>query len=262
MITAIWCENSALIVGMPRRSTEWSTESSWTSVARWISSTTAASVTARGCSAPEARALKSSSVGRNCLPRMRSRCSLASVMRGKSALTMRRSSPATWSSAAATGSWMSWSDARVTCGPMLLGLGQGFDPLAHVHEPDVHGEGPAVQLAGLARLALLLQRAAQPIQDAQPLLVVLRRQLDAAAQNRFRHRVRLLFEAAGPQRLRGAQLPFRRAQRLLEFGDRFVQQAHLLERDAQRSEEHTSELQSPDHLVCRLLLEKKNTARA
>src|SRR5258708_11525751 len=26
-----------------------------------------------------------------------------------------------------------------------------------------------------------------------------------------------------------------------------------------RSEEHTSELQSPDHLVCRLLLEKKNS---
>src|SRR5438552_4818516 len=26
---------------------------------------------------------------------------------------------------------------------------------------------------------------------------------------------------------------------------------------ADRSEEHTSELQSPDHLVCRLLLEKK-----
>src|SRR5947208_5094222 len=28
-----------------------------------------------------------------------------------------------------------------------------------------------------------------------------------------------------------------------------------------RSEEHTSELQSPDHLVCRLLLEKKKGAR-
>src|SRR5258708_21280323 len=28
---------------------------------------------------------------------------------------------------------------------------------------------------------------------------------------------------------------------------------------AVRSEEHTSELQSPDHLVCRLLLEKKKT---
>src|SRR5258708_8371746 len=28
---------------------------------------------------------------------------------------------------------------------------------------------------------------------------------------------------------------------------------------AHRSEEHTSELQSPDHLVCRLLLEKKKS---
>src|SRR5258708_12448114 len=32
----------------------------------------------------------------------------------------------------------------------------------------------------------------------------------------------------------------------------------LLENGDGRSEEHTSELQSPDHLVCRLLLEKKN----
>src|SRR5947208_12400912 len=31
---------------------------------------------------------------------------------------------------------------------------------------------------------------------------------------------------------------------------------------AARSEEHTSELQSPDHLVCRLLLEKKKRAQA
>src|SRR5258708_25884263 len=30
---------------------------------------------------------------------------------------------------------------------------------------------------------------------------------------------------------------------------------------ALRSEEHTSELQSPDHLVCRLLLEKKKTKK-
>src|SRR5258708_10666637 len=35
-----------------------------------------------------------------------------------------------------------------------------------------------------------------------------------------------------------------------ERGERVERQA--------RSEEHTSELQSPDHLVCRLLLEKKN----
>src|SRR5947208_13412032 len=32
-------------------------------------------------------------------------------------------------------------------------------------------------------------------------------------------------------------------------------------RSASRSEEHTSELQSPDHLVCRLLLEKKKLRR-
>src|SRR5258708_23493607 len=32
--------------------------------------------------------------------------------------------------------------------------------------------------------------------------------------------------------------------------------------DHMRSEEHTSELQSPDHLVCRLLLEKKKTQHA
>src|SRR5258708_29137048 len=36
---------------------------------------------------------------------------------------------------------------------------------------------------------------------------------------------------------------------------------HLPSRESRdtRSEEHTSELQSPDHLVCRLLLEKKKT---
>src|SRR5207244_11569502 len=37
-----------------------------------------------------------------------------------------------------------------------------------------------------------------------------------------------------------------------------AEQAMLLVKTARtRSEEHTSELQSPDHLVCRLLLEKK-----
>src|SRR5438552_19207143 len=36
----------------------------------------------------------------------------------------------------------------------------------------------------------------------------------------------------------------------------------LLEPGQIRSEEHTSELQSPDHLVCRLLLEKKKIGDA
>src|SRR5207253_7545468 len=36
----------------------------------------------------------------------------------------------------------------------------------------------------------------------------------------------------------------------------------LRQRDEFRSEEHTSELQSRGHLVCRLLLEKKKTGKA
>src|SRR5690348_17860809 len=38
--------------------------------------------------------------------------------------------------------------------------------------------------------------------------------------------------------------------------------ARILAAALQRSEEHTSELQSPVHLVCRLLLEKKKPAPA
>src|SRR5438876_7899811 len=38
-----------------------------------------------------------------------------------------------------------------------------------------------------------------------------------------------------------------------------VHQPLVDDRDVVRSEEHTSELQSPVHLVCRLLLEKKKT---
>src|SRR5258708_15038765 len=43
----------------------------------------------------------------------------------------------------------------------------------------------------------------------------------------------------------------------LAHRDQLVEQARVVAGDP-RSEEHTSELQSPDHLVCRLLLEKKN----
>src|SRR3989442_16018721 len=42
---------------------------------------------------------------------------------------------------------------------------------------------------------------------------------------------------------------------------RHGRQAGLRDRRRPRSEEHTSELQSRPHLVCRLLLEKKKTKR-
>src|SRR5258705_4425497 len=52
----------------------------------------------------------------------------------------------------------------------------------------------------------------------------------------------------GPLALRGPACP------------KWAQQdSNLQPRDYERSEEHTSELQSLRHLVCRLLLEKKNT---
>src|SRR5258708_13806543 len=59
-------------------------------------------------------------------------------------------------------------------------------------------------------------------------------------------RVAVVAERPLPAQHRRAQRPLRRVVRRLHA----------------RSEEHTSELQSPDHLVCRLLLEKKkNTER-
>src|SRR5258708_22290365 len=79
---------------------------------------------------------------------------------------------------------------------------------------------------------------------------------DAAAQRQVMGRVDLI-EALGADTLihvsvGGAQLIARQAERTpLAVGD-------AVSSATDRSEEHTSELQSPDHLVCRLLLEKKN----
>src|SRR5258708_17266143 len=47
------------------------------------------------------------------------------------------------------------------------------------------------------------------------------------------------------------------AETLVRFGSEAQKQKYVPEITSGRSEEHTSELQSPDHLVCRLLLEKK-----
>src|SRR5258708_26734585 len=52
----------------------------------------------------------------------------------------------------------------------------------------------------------------------------------------------------------GRRHPMRKSQNLRRRAIRFRCRALV----QIRSEEHTSELQSPDHLVCRLLLEKKN----
>src|SRR5207302_9915683 len=231
MITATWCEKRALIVGIPRRSTEWSTESSCTRVARWISSTTAASVTVRASSAPDARWLSSSRVGRNSFPFIRSRCSLTRAMMGKSAAMMRRSSSATSSSSPATGRWISPSETGASCWLTSFRLGERSGPLADVFEPDVHREHASVQLSRLGFFPLFFERTTQPVQHAEPLLIARRREFQPAAQNRLRHDVRTLIEEAHAQGFRRPELPLRRPQRLLQLGDRLVQQPHLLERD-------------------------------
>src|SRR5258708_12881241 len=61
-----------------------------------------------------------------------------------------------------------------------------------------------------------------------------------------------------PENYRGCRLlPSRQIDaRPVPFQDPF-----LLAGSCGRSEEHTSELQSPDHLVCRLLLEKKKNKK-
>src|SRR3712207_8723856 len=60
---------------------------------------------------------------------------------------------------------------------------------------------------------------------------------------------------------RADRLRARRAGRAPAVGGRALQAGlvgELRQRDVARSEEHTSELQSRQYLVCRLLLEKKN----
>src|SRR5258708_31716048 len=71
-----------------------------------------------------------------------------------------------------------------------------------------------------------------------------------------------LFRSVFPMR-RKVKRPARLALPLIvkslsEDGSLGISQASVVDTDeGLRSEEHTSELQSPDHLVCRLLLEKK-----
>src|SRR5258708_10810682 len=83
----------------------------------------------------------------------------------------------------------------------------------------------------------------------------------------FRSRADLVLEIDLTQRL-SRPLPGFRERHALRLGEskrdvaldgQVWKKVDLGGRRIIRSEEHTSELQSPDHLVCRLLLEKKKT---
>src|SRR5256884_3993483 len=67
--------------------------------------------------------------------------------------------------------------------------------------------------------------------------------------------------AGGERKVRLARGEKRNKKRMSTVGAVFTQKPNIRTPEAvvERSEEHTSELQSRLHLVCRLLLEKKNT---
>src|SRR2546428_9808274 len=137
-------------------------------------------------------------------------------MIGESAAMLRTTSSATRSSSPASGHWRSRSATGTTCWLPLLRLGERLGALPHVPESDVHGEHPAVQVARFDPLTLLLERAAQPVQDAQALLITGGRQVERAPQDRLRDDVGALVDEAHPERLRAPQLSIPRPQRLLQ----------------------------------------------
>src|SRR5207244_12854229 len=73
---------------------------------------------------------------------------------------------------------------------------------------------------------------------------------------RLLHRARGRHPPARPRAVRAEER--RRLSRRPRQSRQLRQRRAFRAQPAVRSEEHTSELQSPDHLVCRLLLEKKN----
>ena len=96
-----------------------------------------------------------------------------------------------------------------------------------------------VFVLGLGYMLLLFQRTRKLRQDKDPQLIRAER-IEKRAQDRYKDEVRAqLFTSA-------LNDPNRWGKRTISDMSKMV-----------RSEEHTSELQSPDHLVCRLLLEKK-----
>src|SRR5207247_9016685 len=109
------------------------------------------------------------------------------AMTGKSGAIMRRSSPATRSSCAATGCCTSRSVTGATCWLTSLGAGERLGALAHVHEADVDGERAPVHLACFGLLALRLERPAQPIDACQTTPLALPRRLRPPPPHRIRH---------------------------------------------------------------------------
>src|SRR5450759_1049307 len=226
------------MVGMPRRSDEWSTESSWTTLARWMSSTMAAMVSARSWGVSSSIDASSSTVGRNILPFMPVRCAFTDSTIGASARTMRHISSGTHSRRARTGAWISSSAEASRMG--LVGARSsregglhGVQSLADVTELDVDGEDPFVERHGFGRLLEALRRVTHQVEHANELVVAGAGFREGTLQDGPRDGELPLLEEALAERLVRAHAPLRAAQGLLELGDGLVEETHLLVGDAE-----------------------------
>src|SRR5207244_11326988 len=97
--------------------------------------------------------------------------------------------------------------------------------------------------------------------NVRVLLIVMTRRPPTSTLFPYTTLFRSLTIAAGlliwlPESIRFLALRHEGDQRVLSYAQKLQPSARFTAAMA-RSEEHTSELQSPDHLVCRLLLEKK-----
>ncbi len=112
--------------------------------------------------------------------------------------------------------------------------GESVDPLAQIHEPDVHRQRPLVAGDRVRVLALRLAGRGRASRAARSW----RRRLPATVSTARRSTVSAtancpLSKKAIPSASDVRSLPSGRPQRLLELGDRLVEQPHLLEGDAE-----------------------------
>src|ERR1035438_4538353 len=131
-----------------------------------------------------------------------------------------------------------------------LGLGLALMVLALLWARRYPWEGGAFLLAGLPALYLAVRGNTMDHRWALWLHILLALVALVLIGLRF-------FRAAGPRRWKLALVTAAVALEVVPMGAVLYHRARLNPNDRIRSEEHTSELQSLRHLVCRLLLEKK-----
>src|SRR5262245_23230767 len=96
---------------------------------------------------------------------------------------------------------------------------QARDPPSHIVKSDIHRQHPFIAGKRRIKLALLFSRPAEPVQEADLLLVTGAQTLYGAAEDGLGDWELLLVEERGAQRFRGAQPSFGGPQRFLEFGN-------------------------------------------